>query len=122
MALRRIGYACIAFMFMHSGAQAAMDPGVRTAKAAALGVPDPELAVRANGALMTAAGAALALGFRPRLAAGLLAALLVPTTIAGHPFWTEPKGAARKGMVTQFLKNLSMFGGLLVVLSQKDAD
>lgn len=45
----------------------------------------------------------------------MLAASLVPTTLAGHPFWTIEDPAARKVQRTQFHKNLAMIGGLLFV-------
>ena len=72
--IRAVGRVGLAAMFITGGADAMLAPGPRTTKAAELGVPfDPELAVRINGAAMLAAGAALALGLWPRLAAGVLA-------------------------------------------------
>ena len=43
-----------------------------------------------------------------------LAASLVPTTYAGHPFWEEKDPGARAAQRTQFFKNTSMLGGLLL--------
>jgi putative oxidoreductase len=43
----------------------------------------------------------------------VLAAGLVPTTLAGHPFWGVPK-EQRAAHRTQFLKNVSLLGGLLL--------
>src|SRR4029453_7178771 len=97
-------------------------PGPRTTKAAELGVPlDPEVAVQLNGAAMLAAGAALALGIWPRLAAGVLAGSLVPTTLAGHPYWQEKDPAARRQQRTHFFKNVGLLGGALLVLSERPA-
>jgi putative oxidoreductase len=70
-------------------------------------------AVRANGAVQAAAGTLLTLGVFPRVSALVLAGSMVPTTIAGHPFWTVQDPAARKQQRTQFHKNLAMIGGLL---------
>jgi len=61
----------------------------------------------------------LAMGRAPRLAALALAASLIPTTIAGHRFWTETDPSARAAQRIQFLKNAAMLGGLLVVVSQR---
>ncbi|HEY2286537.1 MAG TPA: DoxX family protein [Streptosporangiaceae bacterium] len=72
-----------------------------------------EDAVRLNGAVQMAAGACLAAGWFPRLAALTLAGTLVPTTAAGHRFW-EAEDADRAQQRIHFLKNLSMFGGLLI--------
>jgi len=70
--------------------------------------------VQANGAAQVVAGAALATGRRPRLAALVLATSLVPTTLAGHRFWEQETPAARHAQRIQFLKNLAMLGGLVL--------
>lgn len=70
--------------------------------------------VRANGAVQVAAGLLLATGHFTRPAAAALAGTLVPTTLAGHPFWTIDDPAQRSAQQIQFLKNLGMFGGLLL--------
>jgi uncharacterized membrane protein YphA (DoxX/SURF4 family) len=96
-----------------------LSPGPRTTKAEELGVPlDPELAVRVNGAAMLTAGVALALGLWPRLAAGVLAGSLIPTTLAGHPYWRLDDPAARRQQRTHFFKNVGLFGGALLMLGQ----
>jgi uncharacterized membrane protein YphA (DoxX/SURF4 family) len=74
----------------------------------------PEQAVRLNGAVQMAAGSLLALGRFPRLSALVLAATLVPTTAAGHRFWEAEDDTTRKQQRLHFLKNCSMFGGLLI--------
>ena len=75
---------------------------------------DYELLVKVNGASMLTAGSLLALGIKPRLAATVLAAQLVPVTAAGHAFW-EKEGAEKQGDQIQFFKNLGLIGGLLAV-------
>lgn len=82
-------------------------------------VPSPKLLVQADGAIMVGAGAALALGICPKIAAAALAAALVPTTVAGHPFWEETDPMAKVGQQTQFMKNAAIIGGLLTVLGSK---
>ncbi|MFD8804693.1 DoxX family protein [Streptomyces sp. NPDC059597] len=76
---------------------------------------DDELLVRVNGAVQTGAGATLAIGLFPRTSALALAGSLIPTTYAGHPFWTVEDPAQRRAQRTQFLKNAAMLGGLLVI-------
>jgi putative oxidoreductase len=118
--LRAAGRVALAAMFITWGADALFDPGPRVPKAAEIGVPlDPEVAVRANGAAMLAAGAALALGVWPRLAAAVLAGSLVPTTMAGHPYWQVEDSAMRRQQRVHFFKNVGMFGGALLVLSER---
>jgi uncharacterized membrane protein YphA (DoxX/SURF4 family) len=78
-------------------------------------VPDrTEQAVRLNAAVQVVAGSLLALGRLPRLSALAIAATLVPTTYAGHRFWEVDDKQERAQQRAHFLKNLSMFGGLLL--------
>ncbi len=74
---------------------------------------DDELVVRANAAVQVICGTTLALGKWPRLSALALAASLVPTTWAGHVYWTIEDPAVRKVQRIQFHKNMAMIGGLL---------
>jgi putative oxidoreductase len=75
---------------------------------------DARSLVRAKAASDVVAGLALATGHFTRPAAALLAAGLVPTTIAGHPFWAGETPQARAEHQTHFLKNLGLLGGLLL--------
>ena len=123
--VRRIARPLLATQFVLSGLDAYRHPAARAAKAApmvakvapSLGLPnDPELVVRANGAVMAGAGTMLAAGKLPRLSALALVLSLVPTSLTGHPFWTvkDPKQRARQRI--QLQKDLSMLGGLLLAV------
>ncbi|MBI0445057.1 MULTISPECIES: DoxX family protein [Deinococcus] len=113
-----LGRALLASIFIKSGLEHLQnpDPIVRAAKGAE--IPEPELAVKVNSAVMVGAGTMLALGVAPRLASTALAVSLVPTTVVGHPFW-DKQGAERMHQQTHFLKNLALFGALLAVGSCK---
>jgi putative oxidoreductase len=74
---------------------------------------DARSLVRAKAASDVIAGLLLASGRLTRPAAAVLAAGLVPTTFAGHPFWTYPQ-PERTQHETHFLKNLGLLGGLLL--------
>src|SRR4029450_7271667 len=103
--VRAVGRVALAAMFITGGADALLSPGPRTTKAAEPGVPlDPGGAGQGNGGARLAAGAALALGLWPRLAAGVLAGSLVPTTLAGHPYWQEKDPGARRQQRTHVLR------------------
>jgi putative oxidoreductase len=73
-----------------------------------------EQAVRVNGAIQLVAGSLLAIGRWPRLSALAIAATLVPTTLAGHRFWEVEDQQEHAQQRIQFLKNVSMLGGLLI--------
>ena len=74
---------------------------------------DDESVVRGNAAVQVAGGTMLALGLLPRVSALALVGSMVPTTLAGHAYWTVEDPAARKLQRIQFHKNLAMIGGLL---------
>lgn len=93
------------------------DKVVPLAQRVAPGVPvpaDPVTIVRVNAAVQLAAAAGLATGRAPRLSSAVLAASLLPTTIAGHAFWQEQDPAARKVQRLNFFKGVSLVGGLLI--------
>lgn len=75
---------------------------------------DAATLIRINGALQLAGGFALATGKGRRLGALLLAASLVPSTIAKHPFWTREDADEEALDKAHFLKNASLLGGVLL--------
>ncbi|MER7459059.1 DoxX family protein [Micromonospora sp. NPDC126480] len=81
---------------------------------------DTETLIRANAAVQFGAGLMLATGRFTRPAALVLAATLVPTTIAGHPFWSSEDPAQRNNNQIHFLKNLGLFGGLLLAAADTE--
>jgi len=112
----------LAGIFVYAGVDAVLHPegkadaaaDVAPAVGGCMGLPtDPVALVRLNGAVQVAAGALLAIGKHRRLAAVALAVSLVPTTYAGHRFWEETEPTRRQQQRIQFLKNLSILGGLI---------
>src|SRR5215207_578825 len=70
--------------------------------------------VRANGAAQIVGGLALASGKGRRAGALLLAGALIPSTLARHPFWTRTDPEEKALDRSQFLKNVSLLGGVLL--------
>ena len=121
--VRRVARPMIASMFVIQGLDAFRHPAPLAQRSSplldkaipALGLPnDKELLVRANGVTQMVGGIMLATGFLPRLGAIAIASSLIPTTLAGHPFWKEEDAAQRKTQRIQFLKNMAMMGGVLL--------
>src|SRR5918999_2856418 len=75
---------------------------------------DPATLVRINASVQIAAALTLATGRAPRLSSAVLAATLVPTTVAGHRFWEVDDKAQRTQQQLHFFKNVSLFGGLVI--------
>lgn len=73
-----------------------------------------EQVVKLDAAAKIIAGSMLALGKLPRTSAAVLAVSLVPTTVAGHPFWQERDPIRRTQHRVHLMKNASLLGGLLL--------
>ncbi|HVS07608.1 MAG TPA: DoxX family protein [Candidatus Dormibacteraeota bacterium] len=122
---RTVARPLVASLFIASGLEvlANSEPRAKAAKPVvdkvASVVPfaptDPIDAVRLNAAVHLGAGVLLAAGVMSRLAALSLAVSMVPTTIAGHPFWEIDDPGKRSQQRVQFLKNTAILGGLLVL-------
>ena len=121
--IRRIARPLLASVFVYGGIDTLRNPGPRVPAAdnvlpGLLGkLPlslTSEQVVQIDAATKVAAGTTLALGKAPRLSATVLAASLVPTTLAGHRFWEEQDPAKRAQQRTHFLKNASVLGGLIL--------
>ena len=125
----RIARSFIAPIFVSGGMDAVRNPDDKAKKAdevigriaSRLGLPDdPILLVRINGGVQLAAGAMLAVGWAPRLSSSVLAASLVPTTVAGHRFWEEPDPQKKAAQRIELFKNLAMLGGLVLAATDRD--
>lgn len=81
---------------------------------AKLGVPAADLLVWAVILVEIGGGVLLALGWRTRLVAWILAAFVVVATLLAHRYW-EFEGAQYVPQLTSFMKNLAILGGLLMV-------
>ncbi|HDS1816358.1 DoxX family protein [Pseudomonas putida] len=79
-----------------------------------LGAPAPMLAAAVAVIMEFFVGIVLILGFYTRPLAFLFALFVLGTALIGHPFWNmvDPERSAN---MTQFLKNLSIIGGLLLL-------
>ena len=75
------------------------------------GVPVPILLTIGAIIVELGAGASLAIGYRIRWAAWILAAYTIAATIIGHPFWQG--GADADANLVHALKNMAIVGGLL---------
>jgi putative oxidoreductase len=79
-----------------------------------LGAPAPMLAAAVAVVMEFFVAIVLILGFYTRPLAFLFALFVLGTALIGHPFWNmvDPERSAN---MTQFLKNLSIIGGLLLL-------
>jgi putative oxidoreductase len=122
--VRRLARPLLASMFVVGGWDSLKNPAPKAEAAEPVGSPlaarlpylpeDPETLVRINGGVQLVAGTMLALGRFPRLSSTLLAASVIPTTLAGHRFWEQDDPKARSQQQIHFCKNLGLLGGLIL--------
>lgn len=126
--IRKVARPMLASVFLVQGARTLLNPDSATASAKpvtdritpmlhkyAPKVPtDARTLVLANAGVHVGAGALLATGNLPRTSSVLLAASLLPTTIAEHPFWNADDPDERDRQRAAFLKNVGLAGGLLI--------
>ena len=119
MPIRRIARAALASYFLNEAAKAFKNTQSQAEEAAPFvefvshesgkKVPnDPELVVKAQGALMGGAGAALALGKFPRLSAALLTPTVGANAYMHDAFWAEKDPAARARKQSNFFRTVDM--------------
>lgn len=81
---------------------------------ASVHAPLPQLAAAVAVTMELFVGLALVLGIWVRPLALLYVLFVLGTGVLGHPFWLM-EGAERAAATIQFLKNLSIVGGLLLL-------
>ena len=86
------------------------------AAAAAHGVPLASIMVPAAGILAFLGGVSVLLGYRARFGAFLLLVFLVPVTLVMHNFWTIHDPMQAMVQKANFMKNLSLMGGALMLM------
>lgn len=113
-ALVPIGRVLLATIFVISGF--GHFSGEAVAYAEAKNVPLASLAVPVSGVLALLGGLSVAFGLKARYGAALLVLFLVPVTLMMHNFWAIEDAAAAQMERVNFLKNLGLLGGALLVL------
>ncbi|MDQ1743767.1 MAG: putative oxidoreductase [Pseudonocardiales bacterium] len=121
--VRAIARPMLAATFITGGLSTLRKPAARVAAADRVVAPlisrvpqlsDTQQVVKIDAAAKVVAGSMLALGKLPRISALVLVASLVPTTIAGHPFWEEQDPTRRAQQRVHLMKNAGLLGGLLL--------
>ena len=82
-------------------------------------LPMPEILLGSSIVLQIAGGILLVTGQNNRLAAAALMLFIIPTTFIFHNFWVSSDTAEYQEQLMQFLKNIAILGGLLIVFSQE---
>jgi len=109
-----IGRVCLALIFFVSAAGKMADYGGTVGNMTSQGLPMARYLLAGALLFEIAGGLMVLFGWRARFGALLLVLFLIPTTLVYHDFWTYA-GVERTAQMLQFMKNLAILGGLLMV-------
>jgi len=115
-----VGRIMIAAIFLLSGFAKIIDLDTTAGYMVQAGIPAARTLAVIAGLAEIAGGLAIAFGFLARLGALGLFIYLIPTTLIFHHFWTF-QGAEQKTQLVNFMKNLAIMGGLLVLFAEGPA-
>ena len=110
------GRILLASIFILSGVMKLLNTEETVGYMASQGIPAATPLAILAGLVEVVGGLMVLTGFATRLGALALFAFLIPTTLIFHDFWAL-EGAERKMQMVNFMKNLSVMGGLLMVVA-----
>jgi uncharacterized membrane protein YphA (DoxX/SURF4 family) len=110
-----IGRLILGGFFIYNGINHLKKTKEMAGYAATKGVPKPEIAIPATGAMMLAGGTLLALGIKPKAGALLIAGFLAGVSPVMHNFWSIDDPNQKMAEMINFTKNLALLGGALAL-------
>ena len=110
-----LGRAIFGGYFAYSGLRHFAETEGLGQYAGAKGVPAPEAAVRASGALLLAGGVSILAGVKPREGLAAIIGFLVPVTMQMHRFWDVENPEQRMNEMINFTKNFALVGAALMM-------
>ena len=114
--LALVGRIALAALFVWSGLGKITGFSGTVAFVASKGLPMPEVLTALTIVVEFVLGLAIVLGFKARIAALVIALWLIPTTFLFHDYWNSPAAQALN-MQIHFMKNVSIFGGMLLMMA-----
>ncbi len=108
-ALPLVGRILLTLLFFVAGYNKLMNVTGTAGYFGKLGLPMPDLLVWLVIAVELVGGLLILIGWKTRVVAWVMAIFTVATAVIGHKFWVDPSQA------TQFLKNLAIAGGFIML-------
>jgi putative oxidoreductase len=103
--------------FIYSGYSHFANLGMMAGYTKSKGVPSAKAAVAVTGVLLLAGGLSTLFNFYPEVGLIALIVFLVPVTFLMHAFWKVQDPMAKMGERVNFMKNLALLGGTLLLMS-----
>lgn len=111
------GRILFAGVLLYNGVNHFLSTDSLTGYAEFKGIPQPRIAVFASGIVLLASGLSILLGVYPFVGSLVAVAFLIVAGVLIHNFWAVEDPEARTNDLNQFLKNIGMAGGALVLAS-----
>lgn len=111
-----LGRLLLSFIFILSGFNKIGEFQGTAGYMAKMGLPMSDVLLVLTILIELGGGLMILLGWRPRLAALVMFLWLIPVTLIFHKFWGIDAAQAQTQMI-QFMKNVSIAGGMLLVLA-----
>jgi putative oxidoreductase len=86
------------------------------AYASSAGVPMANVLVPVSGIIALIGAISIVLGFQTRVGGWLIVIFLAPVTLYMHQFWTVKDPMVMQMQMVNFIKNISMLGGALLII------
>jgi putative oxidoreductase len=84
--------------------------------AASAGVPMANVLVPLSGIIAVLGALSIILGFKAKMGGWLIVIFLVPVKFMMHQFWSVKDQMAMQMQMVNFMKNMSMLGGALLII------
>ena len=110
-----VGRVLLAFLFVYSGFGKMGGFEGTAASIASKNVPLPEIATTIAIVIEFVGGLMVAVGWKARWAALIVAAFTLVATLLYHNFWAMADAATAGTNKIMFLKNIAVIGGLFIV-------
>ncbi len=106
--------------FLYNGLHHLQEKKAMSQYTAAKGVPLPDLAVTASGAMLILGGASILLGVKPKIGTLAIMAFLGGVSPIMHDFWAAEDPATRQNNMAHFMKNMAMLGGAMALMGMDE--
>jgi len=106
--------------FLYSGLHHFQERKASAQYASGKGVPAPELAVTATGALLMAGGASVLLGIKPKWGTLAIVTFLAGASPVMHDFWKSDDPGRKQNDMAHFMKNVAMLGAAMTLMGMEE--
>lgn len=111
-----VARALLALIFLIAGLRKLLAYAMTVGYFGKLGIPMPEMVVALTILIEIGGAVLLVVGYKQTIVAAVLAAFTLGAALIAHQFWTVTDPQAYSGQLNNFLKNVAMVGGFLMVM------